>query len=479
MNIKLLFKHATLALCLSTIFISCKKERNTNGLVVAKQTVDPSLVYRKPETLAEKQLVVNLEKITSIVKEVYKNNEALKVVNAAIQAKIYTDQSILLKDLIYPNEGLLATSQKFKELKSKLNIQESTFANAFWLGVNKLNDADFSKFLVSIKPNNEETRRLSKNGSEKAGSNDKISSVPNSTAVTAPEDIPYDDITICYPYSEVFISPITNNGNYGAITSVITATAEADEGYGWQPILGNAGNITGYNQVVINDDYAEANPTHIIGLNGVGVVNPNQSPNNVLIFPPGTPITVPGLPRQVKQVFVGEVRCTKQYDVLISVSGNGGGSEIRFTRSDGYLKLADGHLQADNFVINRRDKMERGDIRKKRWIDWTVQWDADWEADNAEQNLAIYEEDNRNSSSITLSLGTKVKITNSIEGTGTIGGTLNFKSDDAIIRQQNHKVNVFFALNRGYAGELIQGGWLVYDNNGTVSFTLQDRTLTP
>ena len=87
MNIKLLFKHATLALCLSTIFISCKKERNTNGLETTKQTVDPSLVYRKPETLAEKQLVVNLEKITTIVKEVYKNNEALKVVNAAIQAK--------------------------------------------------------------------------------------------------------------------------------------------------------------------------------------------------------------------------------------------------------------------------------------------------------------------------------------------------------------------------------------------------------
>lgn len=86
----------------------------------------------------------------------YKDKEAITVVNAAIMAGIYTDQYILLKDLIYPTEGLLSSSSKFKELKSRLNVSETKFSTAFWSGVTKLNDSQFSNFLSSIRPSGEE-----------------------------------------------------------------------------------------------------------------------------------------------------------------------------------------------------------------------------------------------------------------------------------------------------------------------------------
>lgn len=395
------------------------------------------------------------------------------MVNVAIMARVYTDQSILLKDLIYPNEGLLVTSKKFKELKAKLNINESTFSTAFWLGANKLNDSQFLSFLASIRPNVEENSSASKNGRKMSLSNSIAA--PNKPLV-GEESSNNEEISIYFPYEEAYINEFDNSNNYSPTTSVMTATADADEGYGWQPTFDSGGAINGYNQVVITDDYAVINPTHIIGINGIEATSPDF--NDILVFEPSTPIVVPGLPREVKQVYVGEVICKKQYDHFVSFTGNGGGSEIRFTRSDGYLKVADGHVQADHFVVNGKDAISRYNIRNERWVDWTVQWDADWESDNEEQNLAIYEEDNRNTVSATVSLSTKVKIYGQ-EVTGTIGGTFTFKSDDAIIRQQNHKYDIFSALNRGYAGEPTRSGWLVYDNGGLVSFTLPERTLTP
>lgn len=456
-----------------SILFACKKDRN-NIMVEKSLKVDEKLVFRLPQTEDEKKLVVNLQKITEIVKDVYKDKEALQVVNAAIQSKIYSDQSILLKDLIYPNEGLLASSTKFKELKGKLNLQYTKFADLFWQSANKMNDTELSNFLSSLKPK-DRLLSIDKNpGVSKSGQ--KVSNVPGAKSTYNEETVStIDDVSIYYPYAEQYINPFDNSGNYAPATSVMTATADADEGYGWQPVDNGYGVIT-YNQVIINDDYAELNPTHIIGINGIYEMNPSYI-NELLTFPPGPPIVVPNLPRTVKQVYIGDVVCKNQYDALISFTNNGGGSEIRFTRSDGFLKVADGQVQADHFIIQGRPSIGRGDIRKKNWLDWTIMWDADWEVDNLEQNLAIYEEDNRNTLTASASVATKLKVGTS-EITGTIGVSFNFKSDDDLIRQQNHKYVTFFPLNRGYAGEPTRNGWLIYDVSSPVSFTLPDRTLT-
>jgi hypothetical protein len=458
---------------LSAIFISsCKKETATsvatNVKKVAKTTVDPKLVFYTPTTDKEKKLVANLGKVTDIVKEVYKNKEAIKEVNAAIIAKIYTDQSILLKDLIYPNEGLLTTSKCFKKLSSDLNVQAGTFSKAFWAEAAKKNDPDFNSFLTALKPGN-----ISTDANQKKAQNLKA----NDYDGNGNQVLPPDGVSLYYPYAEQFINPFDNSGNYSPATSVMTATAEADEGYGWAPVYDGNGNM-GYTQVVINDDYAYANPTLIIGINGIEPVD--YSIPAIATFPPGSPVQAPGLTREVKQVYVGDVRVNgHQYDRLISFSQNGGGSEIRFTRADGYLKQIDGQVQAaDVYVINGNPDMSRWHIRNHAWVDWTATWDSDWEPSNLEQNLAIYEDDNANSSTLNLSITTTVSVGGQKQ-TGTVGGSLIYKSLDDIIRQNYHKYASFFPLNRGAGGATTRNGWLVYDENGGVSFTLPDKTYIP
>ncbi len=71
------------------------------------------------------------------MKEVYKNKAALKEVNAAIQAKIYSDQSILLSDMIFPANGVLDNSKPFQKLKSALSITQGSFSISFWKYVEK------------------------------------------------------------------------------------------------------------------------------------------------------------------------------------------------------------------------------------------------------------------------------------------------------------------------------------------------------
>ncbi len=467
MNSKIFTCYTIVAL--SAIFISsCKKEtkevKPTPSKNSTKTTVDPKLVFYTPTTDKEKKLVANLGKVTDIVKEVYKNKEAIKEVNAAIIAKIYTDQSILLKDLIYPNEGLLAASKSFKKLLTNLNVKQGTFSNDFWALVSKKNDADFSTFLAGIKPSNLEALK------QKQAQGVKTLDFQEDYN-TRIED---GGVSLYYPYAEQFINPYDNSGNYSPSTSVMTATAEADEGYGWQPIYDNSGNM-GYTQVVINDDYAYANPTLIIGINGIEPIDCGIPA--VLTFPPGPPIQVPNLPRTVKEVYVGDVKVNgHQYDHFVSFTGNGGGSEIRFTRADGYLKQIDGQVQAaDVFVVNGNPSISRWHIRNKVWVDFTAAWDLDWESDNLEQNLAIYEDDNANSATFNVSINTTVSV-GSQKQTGTIGGSIVYKSLDDIIRQNNHKYASFFPLNRGAGGGTTYNGWLVYDENGGVSFTLPDKT---
>lgn len=157
------------------------------------------------------------------------------------------------------------------------------------------------------------------------------------------------DITIYYPYTPNRVPPedYPDDIVWWPVETLVTATADANSGTGRQ--WGEKDGISYSRFVTVDDDYAYNNPTHIVGLNGV---EPYAAPTtaNGTIAPTG-PITLPSATREIKQVYVGDVRCKKQYDALISFTGNGGGSEITFTRADGFLKIADGQVQPDVFYI--------------------------------------------------------------------------------------------------------------------------------
>jgi hypothetical protein len=433
---------------------SCKKEFSGQQGQSPKE-LDKSKVYKVPATPEEKLLVVNLAKVTDVLKELYKDKANLKLVNAALFSKAYTDQSVLLKDLIYPDGSRLNDIPKFKKYSTKFNVSLNQFSNNFWNEVNKTSDPLFKQFLSKL---------------------NTVSSTTNLRTDSYNEN--GEPVSIYFPYMEEFLEPIDGSGGYyEPITSVATATADADEGWGEQPYYIN-GVFQYYVQVLVNDEYAENNPTHIVGVNGIEPYNEPPVANSA--FPPGDPIDLPNLPREVKQVYVGDVRCKKQYDALISFTGNGGGSEIRFTRADGFLKIADGQVQADMFVIGD-GSISRYNIRKSNWVDFSNEWDGDWEASNLQQNLAIYEADNRNTSTFSASITTTLTWPAAGGAPGVtlaapIGFTISFKSDDAIIKQTNYNRDVFFILNRTNLEGEMKNGWPVRDKNANVSFTLNDRT---
>ncbi|MFL5811147.1 MAG: hypothetical protein ACJ749_16615 [Flavisolibacter sp.] len=439
------------SLCIVLLIAGCKKQSSgiDTNVPAPPRAVDPNKVYVVPSTTEEKQLVDNLAKITDVLKELYKNKENLKLVNASIFSKLYTDESILLRDLIYPSTSKLKSNKKFETISHNFGVSLDNFANNFWAEVNKGNDQAFKTFLQSI--NRQNMLRLNQ--------------------------VDQSDVSIYSPYTDNMEFPQDPGGYYEPITTLVTATADADEGWGQQPYYVN-GSLQYYTQVLVNDDYAFDNPTQIVGINGIEIDNYAYSANSA--FEPTGPVDLPNLPREIKQVYVGDVRCKKQYDALISFTGNGGGSEIRFTRADGFLKVADGQVQADMYITGDKT-ISRKDIRKDNWVDFSNEWDADWELANSQENLAIYEEDNRNSSSFSGSLNTTLKL-DSLFGTtgstvgGSIGFTINYKSDDAIIKQTNLNRDVFFILNRTNLEGEMHNNWPVRDKTANVSFTLNDRT---
>ena len=444
-NVNLLF----IALCM-LLAASCKKDFSQ----LPPGTVEPIKVSKEPTTPEEILLVENLEKVTAVLKELYKEKANLRLVNAAIFAKAYTDETILLKDLLYPEKSRLKENAAFKKYTQQWNVTISQFAQGFWSEANKKNDAVFLSFL----------RRL--------GGYDAVLRSGGSADVNMEEQV-----SIYFPYSEEF-EPPADGGSYQPITSITTATADADEGWGSQPYYVN-GIFQNYVQVLVNDDYAYNNPTQIIGVNGV---EPYSAPSTAnTIFPPTDPIHLSGLTREVKQVYVGEVRINKKhnYDHLISFNGNGGGSEIRFTRADGFLKVVDGQVQTADVYFTPAMEISRYNIKKGYFVDFSLEWDSDWELSNLQQNMAIYEEDNRNTSTFTGSLSTTVALALTpvtVSATRMLGFTINFKSDDDLIRQLNFNRDVFFVLNRTNLEGEMRNGWPVRDRQGDVSYTLGDRT---
>lgn len=411
-------KKGLLALTLLTAVIGCKK----NTIDYQNGGVDESKVYQKPITYDQILLVSNLEKITLILEDLYKEKKNLKLVNASIYAKAYTDESVLLKDLINPMHSILPGNKKFVELCSKWDVSLQDFSEAFWKAARVKNDTQLLDFLNFVQNKHLPLQNLSNN----------------------PLDVNYQDqsseVSIYFPYSSEF--DISASGDsYGPVASLVAASAEADEALGFQPYY-SGGALVEYRPVVVNDDYVFSHPTHIVGINGI---EPYETQDATL-----NPPTVTTLPN-INRVYIGDAICKTQYDRLISFTSNGGGSEINYCRASGYLKLV-GH-QITEFDDKTSVKFERGTIRKKKWLRVYAVWDADWVLDNKEQVFAIYEDDNNAEIVFTGSLSTTVKLADGATVDGSIDYQIRRSSQDEIIKQLKISRVSYFA------GALRNQGW--------------------
>ena len=412
-----------------------------------------------PSTKEEEEMVSYLSKITDILKGMYvDNNKYLKIVNAAIYSKTYTDESILLKNLIFlDDKNILTKNNRFKNIIAKLNVNPEDFSNKFWKEVEKLKDDVFTNFLMSLN-GNISTSKMS------------VNSLNAPMNLANGSDAP--QLSIYYPYSEQFMPVAGGDPNYYApITTLVTATLDADEGWGTVPHYFN-GVFQEYIQVLVNDDYAYNNPTQIIGVNGI---EPYDNTAEVLIAP-----LPPPPPPGVSRVYVGEAICKKQFDKLISFTGNGGGSEIRFCRGSGYLQLVNNRVE--NFGDEFQSDFSRKQIRKEDWKRIYSIWDANWIEGNVEQIFAIYEKDNIGTANFNGSLSTTIRLTTGINTTGTIGYSFTVTTQDEIIRQLKIDRNSYFRgafIDQGcgfrpdftFLPKPDTHGWPIYDCGANVSYT--------
>lgn len=430
--------------------ISCKKEINPTSLV-DRGKINQSKVYKYPISEKEKQLVKNLEQVTNVLKVLYKDQSNVKLINAAIYSKIYSDESILLKDLLFYNNSRLKKSKEFENYCKKWNVSIEKFSTEFWEKAKELNSPNFDLFLNNLNNNFSSNNNILQNTSQNSKSGDG-----NNYG---------EQVTVYFPYSENFV-PVIEGEYYAPITSIVTATADADEGWGELPYYIN-GIFQYYIPVLVNDDFAYANPTHIIGLNGV------EPYDIIATSTPPPPVAPPG----VNRVYVGDGLCRIQYDRFISFTGNGGGSEIKYCRLSGYLQPTNGQVSSFQDIISVN--FSRNEIRNEYWRNLSTIWDDDWTNTDLEQVLAIYEEDNTNTKTFNGSLATTVSVPSTStnpggNSTGTIGYSVTVQSQDEIIRQLKIMRNSYFSgayqdQGLGFSGNTlflqipIQHGWPFYD----------------
>lgn len=420
-----------------TVLSACQKQ------LPARQ---PANIYgeRFPATPEEKQLVALYQEIAAVLEQVYQDPEALEEVNAAIFTGFYEDERVLLRDLLWPEESELYRSESFLQSASSSGLFKRLFFET-------LEQGDYPLLRSQLQA-----------GTEQPGIE------PAATTVHAPvsplpvrrltQPLSIASISIYFPYSATFKSALANGLLHQGVT-IVASDREADAGPGKQP--DRCGTKYCYHTILVDDDYVSRQPTHILTPGAIVAVTRPVAANPA---PAASPVNL---------IFLGHVLCSKQYDKLISFSGNGGGSELKFIRGDGFLKQnADGQITSPENTISVY--LSREEIRKKKWKAVNAIWDANWETGNEEQVFGIYEEDNEGSRTFSGSLVTKVKSL-TIE---PISYEFTVQTKDEIIRQLKWNRQSFFAYNRGQLNNgcgVYDGSWTIYDCLTPVRYTLPQQ----
>lgn len=218
--------------------------------------VDPEVI-KTPEDIRKANAILQ---VTRTLRKIYKDPMIVEEVNAAIATGYYEDETVLIKDLLDPANSPIYQLPSFNERNKSRGFKPGSFKNEFEkeLGVS---------FPIKAKT----------------------------------EDLYYTDngISIYFPYHED-----TQYSTYPV--TVLAATVESDRAAAQHPLCDdlNATTFAYCNQtVMVSDDYASVNPTHITGM-GATVSNntTNQSCQGAI------------------QVKLGYIKVSgRQYDKLIAI----------------------------------------------------------------------------------------------------------------------------------------------------------------
>lgn len=392
-----------------------------------------------PTTEKEKERVETIKEISSILKQIYKNLWASYEVKAAINTGYYEDETVPIRDLLTPDKSPLYKSQKFISTGARAGV----FKEAFEEELLKGNYPNLVKEMGL--PPSSSTRTTAEGW----------------PSVDTVQEIWTDQYgySIYFPYSEdhPLVNPLNINNNTfgGQLVTIVSADREADSGPGDEPYKcridpnepWGLDNITiCYNTVTVDDDYAELRATNIVGI--------GAEPARIMTDPP-PPST------NINRVFHGWSRLMQQLDRFISFSVNGGGSEIKVARINGYLQFQ--NQQVTNFAGDVATVYyTRKEIRKKRWKRVYTVWDADWTPDNLEQTYAVWEDDTEGTKTFSGSLSTTVRIDSNITATGNIGFSVSVKTQDELVTQRKITRTAYFGAAKDDQG----WGYQMCDDKG-------------
>jgi hypothetical protein len=440
---KMIMRYLVLLLSL-VLSIGCKKEIESGGPGSGSN----------PSSIPAESAGVILE-VAQVLEDVYRSRQAVDEVEAAIQSGYYLDERVLLRDLLFPETSDLYKLRIFIDRK----IDTGAFRRAFCREVSEGNYPKLKSELGFL---------LKERGSNNGGvaSNARIENGISVLSGSYP-------VAIYFPYSENFpYSRITDPRlSVPRKPTIVAADRDADNGPGKAPFFCHSNpEFTCYRDVIVNDDYAYVKATHIITTGAE--LNPGVS----LTAPPNA---------NVNRVYHGASKLTRQMDRLISIMGNGGGSEIKVCRINGYLRRQD--EQIDDFagdVVTLH--YSRGDIRNRRWKRVYSVWDPNWNYQDIEQIYAVYEEDTKGSRTIDGSLRTSLTIPGrSGKVEGDIGFKIQISTQDEVITQRkiDRKSYFYDALNNQGWGflpdpaDFLIGNrdWPVYDGGSIWQYTFPYR----
>lgn len=424
------------------------------GLYSSSCNRDLDQINRNPEGLPltpdGKQKAKLHQEFAAMLEQIYQNRDAFREVQAAIWSGYYADERIMLKDLLAPGLSAVYQSGSFKQFGCSTGIFQRKFDSCLATGHYPM----LSKSLPAkgYTPGSD-WQPLPIKRYAASGAADTIRS---GTALTAGTITPVteigeaDELSIYNPYSEIFKPVNPQDDQEWPRATLVAADRDANEAPGREPY--SCLSRTCYKEVQVNDDYCELQLTHIA-----------QSGGQVAVPPPP--------PAPINAILLGNVKCTRQYDHLISFTGNGGGSELRFIRGDGFMKQnSEGQITNPENVISV--DLKRSDIRKKRWKPVNSIWDSNWEPQNLQQVFGIYEEDTEGSKSFSGSIKTTIKAF-SIE---PFGYNIMVKTRDEIIRQLAWDRASFFQFNKSNIGSCgLTDGFAIYDCGTPVAYTMPVR----
>lgn len=368
---------------------ACKKELKVNDNT---PTIDKNAT-RFPVTKKEKERAENAKLLVDVFKNIYPNKQAMLELNAALKSGVYKDELVPVAALVNMDKALYQ-NKRFQQLNAPVGAFAKAFATAY------------------EKVTGKKSPVLAQN--------------------TFDDYYNLENVSVYFPYMEEFVYPLDNS------TITLTPTdREADNGEGF---FFDQNTNTWLTETQVDDLYAMQYPVYIIGYT-MDDLTPLEDIQTDPPPPPGYVAT---------SVFTGAGgNLQRQYDHLISFTGNGGGSEIVINRISGYLTMV--NQQITSFAGDGKTVyFTRRDIRKGYRKEIMATWDADWLEKNDEQIYAVWEDDTEATKEFNGTLSTTVKIPISggatIEATRSIGFKVAVKSQDEILTQTKMPRRSYFTM---------------------------------